>query len=310
MRIAVGVTSYNQATLLVEAIDSALAQRVRPHEIIIVDDASSDNSQDVIRSYAAQYPGLIKPIFHEQNQGVSQARNSILRQTASDCITMLDGDDCFLPEKLEREAALLMQKPDTALVYSDFYFAHQDGTYWRRWAQDPMPQGHIFDAVVGLEFPNVALFRSELVRVAHWQAVGFYDPALMILEDYDMRIRLTQTGKVGYTGQPLSTYRMVAGSLSSRGLLEHVKLQRFIFNKNRPLYGSLSQTRLAQIEARLRAHWASLLRKGLYQELSANQWGRAYEAWVLALRMQPKLSDAYRLGRLVLAALPRPKAKD
>lgn len=63
MDLTVGITSYNQCGLLVEAIDSVLAQTLRPREIIIVDDASEDDSPQLIRSYAAHYPDLVRPIL-------------------------------------------------------------------------------------------------------------------------------------------------------------------------------------------------------------------------------------------------------
>ena len=105
--ISVYITSYNQREFLAEAIDSVLAQTLPPHQIIVVDDCSTDGSQDIIADYARAHRGLFSPIYHRDNTGVAQVRADALAAVTGDLVTYVDGDDRYLPTKLEQEAAAL-----------------------------------------------------------------------------------------------------------------------------------------------------------------------------------------------------------
>ena len=119
-RISVYITSYNQKEYLVEAIDSVLNQTLKPFEIIIVDDCSTDGSREVIAGYALRYPDLVNPIYHTRNQGVAQARIDALQMVTGDYVTYVDGDDRYLPTKLEKEARLLQENAnDLGMSYEN-----------------------------------------------------------------------------------------------------------------------------------------------------------------------------------------------
>ena len=76
--ISVYITSYNKENYLEQAIESVLAQSLRSQDIVIVDDASSDSSRDIIDAYKSRYPHRINAIFNEQNLGISKTRNIAL----------------------------------------------------------------------------------------------------------------------------------------------------------------------------------------------------------------------------------------
>ena len=104
MNISVYIPSYNQGKFLAQAIESVLAQTRCPRQLILIDDGSSDGSQDVIAAYAARHPRLITAIYHDRNQGIPRTRNAALQAVTGDCVTYVDADDRLLPTKLEREA--------------------------------------------------------------------------------------------------------------------------------------------------------------------------------------------------------------
>lgn len=108
-RISVLITSYNQKTFLTEAIESVLSQTLQPFEIIIVDDCSTDGSQKIIENYTRNHPDIIKAYYHKQNLGIGKNRAFAQMQAKGDWLTYLDGDDRFLPEKLEMEFKTLQQ---------------------------------------------------------------------------------------------------------------------------------------------------------------------------------------------------------
>ena len=77
-RASIIVTSYNKVDYLIESVDSVIAQTLRPHEIIIADDGSTDESRDAIHAYTDRHPGWIKGIYQPQNVGIPANRNSAL----------------------------------------------------------------------------------------------------------------------------------------------------------------------------------------------------------------------------------------
>ena len=114
-RVSVIVPVYNGASTIRECIDSALAQEYEPKEVIVVDDGSTDSTPSILRSYGTQ----IK-IIHQENRGLSAARNVGVAASDGEYLALLDGDDVWLPGKLAKTCAALDNNPDAALVFSGF----------------------------------------------------------------------------------------------------------------------------------------------------------------------------------------------
>ncbi len=217
MKISVYIPSYNQKELLKQAIDSVLNQTLKPCEIIIVDDASTDNSQDLIDQYEKKFPGLIRPFYMTNNQGVAKVRIKALSVVQGDYVTYVDGDDLFHPNKLQIEAEL-MEQGDYSLVFSNTaYFVRDVYNIIRIWAanKSEMPEpGNMHLRTFLRQFPRNSLFRMELVSYNLLKEVGFHDPNLKISEDYELRIRLTKVARVNYTLLPLAFVRTESHNLS------------------------------------------------------------------------------------------------
>jgi glycosyltransferase involved in cell wall biosynthesis len=132
MNVSVYIPSYNQRRFLAQAIESVLAQTLRPHQVIIVDDSSTDGSQNVIATYTARHPRLITAIYHDRNRGIPRTRNDALQAVTGDCVTYVDADDRLLPTKLEREAEALAANPDAHVAFSDYVYTDSQGAVTRR----------------------------------------------------------------------------------------------------------------------------------------------------------------------------------
>jgi len=286
MTIAVYIPSYNQKTYLREAIESVLAQTRPADQIIVVDDASSDGSVEMIRGYASRYPGLFTTVFHEQNQGVARTRIDALRAVTCDLVTYIDGDDVMAPEKLETEHRTLADS-DAQIVFSNYGYmsedARQKGRIWV--SADSPPEGDVFVETVSRRFPRGTLFHNELLPIHCLREVGFHDPSLSTFEDYDLRIRLTRRFRTAYCPHVSVWVREHAGPrLSKSSCEEHFRNVLRIAEKNRPLWSDLPEDQVRRIEAGLDAFMVRLARRSAGQLIREGQRARARAAWREARR--------------------------
>jgi glycosyltransferase involved in cell wall biosynthesis len=271
MSISVFITSYNQKEYLVEAIESVLAQTLRASQIIVVDDCSQDGSRELISGYASRY-SVIMPIFHRRNLGVAQARNTALEAVTGDYVTYVDGDDRFLPTKLEMEAKFLDKNSSAQIAFSNVYHMQADGKRLGTWiGRQKPPQGDVFRQTFARDFPQGILFRNELVDYGAWKRIGFYDPRLRIYEDYDMRIRLTKHLRTVYIDEALSEYRGHDSSLRSAKSTEKLALFDYICTKNRALLDDLSVGEYRYVQQRLERWRAKLIRMAAKEALGVGQ---------------------------------------
>jgi len=298
MDISVYITSYNQKRYLIEAIESVLNQTLRPSQIVVVDDCSTDGSQEVIAGYASKYGDLFTPVFHTSNQGIAPTRNDGLRATTGSHVTHVDGDDRFLPTKLETEARLLQDNPDAQIAFSDYYYINGEGTRTGRWAlREKPPQGDVFCQAFARDFPNHSLFRNALINREAWQSIGLYDPNLSIYEDYDMLVRLTKRLRVVYSDEPLSEYRLHEVGLSRASADKHLAAVEYIYEKNLPLLSGVSSASTREVEGKLGEWRARIARRAVEEAVEdARQQGRGYalRRYLQMVRAQPAYSVQYR----------------
>lgn len=124
--VSVVMPVYNAEAFLAEAIESVLAQTWPHWELLLVDDGSTDRSPEIARSCAGDRVRLLEHPGRA-NRGESAARNLGLREARGDLIAFLDADDVWLPEKLERQAPLLLARPEAGMLYGNT-------EYWSSWS--------------------------------------------------------------------------------------------------------------------------------------------------------------------------------
>ena len=300
-RISVYITSYNERNLLKCAIESVLAQTLQPSQIIVVDDCSSDGSQDLIADFARDHGDLFTPIFHRENTGVGQARVDALASVTGDLVTYLDGDDRFLPTKLEKEAAALDAHPDADIAFSNNRWRSPDGRIDYLWItdEDP-PQGSVFAETFARAYPRRMLFRMELVRYEAWQRIGFHDPKFPIFEDWEMRIRLTHGCRTVFVNETLSEITLHGRGLSSTRAETYLRVTDEIVRKHRHLLDELSESRRRWVCKEL-SKWIALTHKRASRECVADgSRGRALRHYFRALRSSPAVFNAGLTAQLLL----------
>lgn len=118
--VAVIIPSYNYGAFLAEAVESVLRQTRKPDEILITDDASTDNTFEIANFFQAQYPHLIKVNRNEENLGIVKNFNKGVSLTTSDYITFLGADNRFRSDYIEKTATILDIYTDVGIAYSDY----------------------------------------------------------------------------------------------------------------------------------------------------------------------------------------------
>lgn len=125
MKVSVIIPTYNRCHYLPEAIESVLAQSTKDYELIVVDDASTDNTKDAIKPYLKHLIYIRKT----SNEGFAEARNTGILHSRGEYIAYLDDDDVYFPFKLELQAAVLDHQPEVGMVFSEFSAFSNEGYY-------------------------------------------------------------------------------------------------------------------------------------------------------------------------------------
>lgn len=262
--VSVVITSYNQKKYLIEAIESVIRQTVKVHEIIVADDFSSDGSIDVIKNYIEKYPGLIKGVFNKQNRGIPQNRNSALKIVGGDYVYILDGDDRFLPENVERMIERLNENKNLKCVYSNLNFIDSEGKFLHVRDKEEQPSGDIFFEIAIGKF---GILRNMIIDFSLLKEVGFFDESFPRYDGFELTVRLAKKGEIGYIFDPLAEYREYPTSDSRRlKAKDHLKDLDGIYKKMNPMLKVLSKTQRLEIEK----VWSQRLIKYYIEDLKEN----------------------------------------
>ena len=204
------IPAYNAGRYLNETISSVLAQTYHAIEVIIIDDGSTDDTATVL----AQYKN--KPrvrVIRQENKGVAAARNTALRVAKGEFIALLDADDIFLPNKIERQVAYLKSHPACDVCYCNilhFYDGEPEKTFQLQ--QNYYSGVEVLPHLVRSFFINPL---SVVMRRSAVDRIGFFDERYRGPEDFDFFLRLAYAG-AGFDHLPevLAKYRMRRDSLS------------------------------------------------------------------------------------------------
>ncbi len=208
--ISVIIPYYNRELYIAEAVESVLAQTLKPFEILIVNDASQEASRRFLDRYASGCTIIDLPV----NVGLAGARNAGIATARGRFIALLDDDDIWLPQKLERQRTYMEEHPECSGVHTGLYVMSlgQPDMYYRRFGPGAMTlaQALTNDYCV---IPSTMMFRMEAV-----QALGGFDPDFRQCEDRDFVIRFCAAGyRIEAIPEPLARYRRQGQySLTSR----------------------------------------------------------------------------------------------
>lgn len=287
--VSVIVATYNYGRYLACAINSILQQTFTDFEVIVVDDGSTDDTEDVIRQFL---DGARIHYIRTGHVGQPAAKNTGAAHAQGEFLAFLDADDLWLPEKLERQIELLRRDPGLGLVYCRRTIIDPEG----RERQEPEPELHRGMVIEEIFRNNFVCFSSSVIRRSVFEEMGRFDESIPLAIDYDLWLRVASVYRFDYVDCPLVKYRVGHANLSRRaeerlGIVEQI-MRRFLDDR-----GGKGMIRQSVV----RQSWAeTYFHKALIQRRDSRL--RAARTLLHAIRWRPSLWPAWKA--LLVCGIP------
>ncbi len=241
-KISVIICTYNRATYIAQAIDSILNQTYKNIEVIIVDDASTDNTEEVLAQYKNN--SLIKIFKNESNLGISKSRNKGVSFASGDYIAVLDSDDYWTdPKKLHKQITILESDPTIGVVGSAITCITTDGE-------------KIKNAVYktkDAEIRNKILIKNQFAQSAvlfkkdAFLRVGGYDTNLSSAQDFDLWLKIGKDYRFANLKESTVAYLVHPNSISqSKKLLMAREVDRIV-EKHKKFYPNYWKAKIVSL---------------------------------------------------------------
>lgn len=208
-RVSVIMNCLNCRKYLQEALDSVYAQTFPDWEIIFWDNASTDGSAELTRSYDSR----LRHFRGNETVPLGAARNLALSQARGEFIAFLDCDDLWRPEKLAKQIPLF-DNPEVGLVFCDTISFNESGDTRQYYRSRPYYTGHCFAELLSdycLSLETVVIRRAALAEQDHW-----FDPRFNLIEEFDLFIRLSYSWKLAMVNESLAQWRVHGDSWTWR----------------------------------------------------------------------------------------------
>jgi len=218
MRVSVIIPTYNYGRFIADAVKSVQNQSYTDLEIIVIDDGSEDNTQEVL---SAIEDSRLR-VFRKANEGVSVARNKGIEMSSGELLAFLDADDLWRPEKLELQVAMLKAEPSLGLVFSDLARFNNEGPmakthfdYIPAFKEIPVRPAGVEDGylIEGDTFEQLirvpilpSWVQTSVLRKSHVADVRF-PPGIRLNEDLHYMLQAFRRVKAGYIDKPLVEVR-------------------------------------------------------------------------------------------------------
>lgn len=191
IKFSIVISTYNREKFIVQTLNSVLQQKYSPYEIIIVDDCSTDNTEDVLQPFIQS--GKVQYIKHERNYERSRARNTGMENATGDFVMLLDSDDFMYPDSLADAAEFTKNNPDSKCFHNLYELIDTDGKVLRQY-QFPSLKNQIKAIASGNFMSN----NGNFIHREIYQKYRFdLDRTLIGLEDWEFWMRVLADYKLG-----------------------------------------------------------------------------------------------------------------
>ncbi len=307
-RVSVVIPSWNARRWIAATIDSVLQQTQPVHEIIVVDDGSIDGTAEFLRS---AYPSV--RVVRQANAGVSVARNRGIACAQGEWVAFIDADDIWLPDKLQRQLALVQERPEAQMVCSG----------WQSWTcTDPAPPPALLtqlanepDDSARWGGPSGWIYGDLLKACCVWTSTvvmhrdllartGGFDPALSIGEDLDLWLRASRLTPIARVPRPLALYRQHGANTTHRA--PTVNHQAGVVKRAVARWGLASPDGRITLQQEIDVAVAKTWRDFAGSNMHAGQWRLARRGAHQAVQLDRFNLAGWRLFLRSLLAAARP----
>lgn len=283
------VITHNRVKMLKNAINSVLNQTYQKIELIIVNDNSTDGTEEYLKKLKDQRKIQIINIMKKHSKGGGYARNIGIEKANGEYIAFLDDDDVWEPTKIEKQVKFLNENPDYGLVYC------------RRLDMDYLKQKKKLEPLKGTMSGNmsnicfektICTSSSMMVRKKVLDEVGGFDENLRFWQDFELNIRIAHNTLIGFINEPLMIYSV---GNNDKGKLTNKfngwwKAIKYIENKHEGYFSNLSHESILKWEVMIYKDAARRCKKS---RLFRQERQYRYKVW----RLEKSL---YNLIRLVV----------
>jgi glycosyltransferase involved in cell wall biosynthesis len=228
--VSVIIPTFNRASLVGRSVKSVLSQTYANLEVIVVDDGSTDNTEEVVRSLGDP---RIYYLRQEQNQGAAKARNIGVENARGEYISFQDSDDWWLPEKLEKQMDAFASLPQrVGVIYSGYWrMIGDEKTYLPSGGSGPK-EG---DMGMSLLKENIVATVTVVMRKECFLRAGGFDEGLPRLQDWELWIRVSRFSLFKFIDEPLAiTYYQAQSITANQDAL--IRAFNLILEKHRGAY--------------------------------------------------------------------------
>jgi glycosyltransferase involved in cell wall biosynthesis len=279
--VTVIIPTYNRADLLPRAVKSVLSQSYRNLECLIVDDASTDNTEEVVRGLDDERVVYIR---HERNRGQSAARNTGIAHASGELVALLDSDDEWLPGKLAKQVALMEASPKQVGVVHCMHYARYARKNRQLEIKGPADfTGEVYPKLLRGVCPSI--MSSVLVKRECFENCGTLDERLPSFVDYDLWLRVAQRYQFACVPEFLTVVYQHEGSRQSKDITPRKEgLERILSKWGLEIRKHRGEKGYEYVK---RHFLVSLYANAMLQSIRARDCKRAGRYLLHVIRLQP-----------------------
>ena len=220
--IDVVIPAYNASAYIEQTLQSVLLQDAKIHSVIVINDGSTDDTQDKVIGFQKQNPNINLVLINQSNAGLSAARNAGIHHSQADYIALLDADDLWQPNKLSSQIEIFKSIPEPLLgvVYCGYRLIDEKGKAISTKPKDiisPTLRGNVYQSLLKGNFISGS-GSSALIKRTVFNAVGLFDEQLKACEDWDMWLRIAQQFQFDYVDSDLVLIRVHPHNMQKDGM--------------------------------------------------------------------------------------------
>jgi glycosyltransferase involved in cell wall biosynthesis len=225
--VSVVIPAYNVEPYVREAIESAVDQTVAPHEIVVVNDGSTDGTGAVVDTLAREHPHV--RVVHQDNGGPAVARNTAIAVATGEFLTFLDADDAMVRDRIETQVGYLLAHPQAGVVIGSVERMAEPGVEF--------DAAFLKHEIGTLDRADGANLMAMTARASVFAELGVFDPSYRLSEDYQWLVRAhAREVTIALVPRIVARRRLHGTNVSSavdnvrnqmfRALREHIRDQR------------------------------------------------------------------------------------